>query len=311
MSKLDDAVKQHMTHIITEEHRPFSYRDFIHFEVDRIEHKMTHGTFRNKVSRLVKEGAVEHSYHSGLTFYTLKGIKFGKPMTPNHTGVTSHSHPVVKIIRSLPFDKSALHDIHLRLQVKGAWSLLSGSPAYDPAPVSIDIRLPFVRIDELRLRVTIHKTDTITVVVGCSYAPIAVDVRGIIRLSNALTRVEERLSRLLQDCSRGLAEGLDLGQEQASAVIPDHKDWVVTMWHFGADASIEYTGEKFSASWEIGQNELLRVYSKEFHGAVDERGVRTCSRNKTRIRVEMQEYPRTTVENAIKNIFNRGRFANY
>jgi hypothetical protein len=35
------------------------------------------------------------------------------------------------------------------------------------------------------------------------------------------------------------------------------------MWHFGADALIEYTGEKFSCTWEVGNNALVRVYSKE------------------------------------------------
>jgi hypothetical protein len=144
MSKLDDAIKRHMASIVFEEHRPFSYRDFLHFEVGGIEYKMTHGTFRNKMSRLVKDGVVELSYNSGLAFYTLKDIKFGKPMTPNHTGVgvnSSHSHPIINTIRSLPFDNAALHNIHLRFQVKGCWSILSESPAYDPHPISKDIRL--------------------------------------------------------------------------------------------------------------------------------------------------------------------------
>lgn len=310
MSKLDDAVMQHMTHIITEEHRQFFYRDFLHFEVGGVEYEMTHGTFRNKVSRLVKDDVVELSYYSGLAFYTLKGIKFGKPMTPNHTEVITHSHPIARIIRNLPFGKSALHDIHLRLEVKGCWSVMSGSPAYNPDPVSKDIRLPLVKVGELRIRVTIHKTDTITVVVGCSYAPIAVDVRGIICLSNALTRVEERLSRLLRDCkAEEIDQSLDL--TQSPVVIPDHNEWLITMWHFGADASIEYSGEKFSASWEIGEKELIRVYSKEFHGHVDEHGIAASNRNRTKVRVEMQEYPQTTVGNAIRSILKRGVIANY
>ena len=37
-------------------------------------------------------------------------------------------------------------------------------------------------------------------------------------------------------------------------------------------------------------------------------GVRAGSRNETRIRVELQECSQTTVENAIKNIVNRGGF---
>jgi hypothetical protein len=38
------------------------------------------------------------------------------------------------------------------------------------------------------------------VVVTCSCAPYAIDISGIIHLSNALTRVEERLSKLACDC---------------------------------------------------------------------------------------------------------------
>ena len=44
-------------------------------------------------------------------------------------------------------------------------------------------------IDGLLIKTTIHGTDTITVIVACSCAPVAIDIRGIIRLSSALTRV--------------------------------------------------------------------------------------------------------------------------
>lgn len=39
-----------------------------------------------------------------------------------------------------------------------------------------------------------------------------------------------------------------------STFIPDHESWIVTMWHFGYDSPDEYTGEKFEAAWEDGQN---------------------------------------------------------
>jgi hypothetical protein len=34
---------------------------------------MQHGTFRNKISRLVREGIAELEYKSNVAFYTLKG----------------------------------------------------------------------------------------------------------------------------------------------------------------------------------------------------------------------------------------------
>jgi hypothetical protein len=226
MSELDDVMEQHMAYIVFKEHRPFSYRDFLQFEVEGKEYEMVHGTFRNKISKLIKAGVVESSYNSCLTFYTLKGIKFGKRMTGNHMGdVVSHSHsdPIVKLIRNLPFDRNALHDIHLRFQVKGCWSLLlsSADSTYRMHPISKDIHLPALEVGDLRIRTTVHKTDTVSITVGCSYSPIAVDTLGIICLSNALTRVEERLSRLIEDCGKIIVPSpCQYQRETSSIVIP-------------------------------------------------------------------------------------------
>jgi hypothetical protein len=106
------------------------------------------------------------------------------------------------------------------------------------------------------------------------------------RLSNALIRVEEILSRLMDECGKCVADGYE------SLPIPEHNIWNVTMWHFGADASIEYTGEKFSVTWEVGENALIRAYSKHLKGG------------KTRIRLERQEYPRKTFADAIEEKLN-------
>jgi hypothetical protein len=51
----------HIHHIVHEEYRPFSYLDFLEFKINEQEFKMTHGTFRNNVSRLMKEDLVEVS----------------------------------------------------------------------------------------------------------------------------------------------------------------------------------------------------------------------------------------------------------
>jgi hypothetical protein len=91
LSDLTDAMIIHIHHLVHDEQRPFSYLDFMKFEVEGREFKMTHGTFRNNVSNLMKEGLVEVSYKSSITFYTLRGVKFDKAsriaMTSDHTGV--------------------------------------------------------------------------------------------------------------------------------------------------------------------------------------------------------------------------------
>ena len=117
---------------------------------------------------------------------------------------------------------------------------------------------------------------------GCSYAPIAADIVGVIRLANTLAIVEERLSNLIHDCSK------DGGPEDPSIAIPNHKDWIVTMWHFGADSLINYSGEKFFASWQVGQNALITVYSKDM------------KEGKARIRLERQECPQKSVAEALE-----------
>jgi hypothetical protein len=84
---------------------------------------MTHGTYRNKISKLKKMGIVEQEYNAGTVFHTLAGIHFGNrkkkmmtpAMTPNHmgvspvTGVTNTEDitklPIYKEIQKLPPEK--------------------------------------------------------------------------------------------------------------------------------------------------------------------------------------------------------------
>jgi hypothetical protein len=140
MTNLDDAMAEHMAYIVFQEHRPFSYRDFLHFEVGEREYKMKHGTFRNKISSLIKNGEVELSYVSGPAFYTLKNVQFGRPqlMTGNHLE-GRHNNPIVKLIQDLPVERKALHDIHLRFESKGLWSVLSASSIHKPDSYSKEI----------------------------------------------------------------------------------------------------------------------------------------------------------------------------
>lgn len=64
------------------------------------------------------------------------------------------------------------------------------------------------------------------------------------------------------------------------------------MWHFGADSSIEYKGEMFHASWEVAQNALIAVYSKQWKDG------------KCRIRKERQENPNKSLAEAIEEKLN-------
>ncbi|MGA8844106.1 MAG: hypothetical protein WB511_11030 [Nitrososphaeraceae archaeon] len=282
MSKLDDAMQEHMAYLVFSEKRPFSYIDFLQFEVDGKIYGMKHGTFRNKITKLRKKGEVERLYCSPRGFYTLNGgHKFGKPVTPNHMGV-SPNNTFYQMINDLPLDKQSLHDIRLWFKVRGIWSILSSNSTYRINLRSKDIPLPGIKEGDLFIGITVHHSDSVSVRVGCSYTPIAVDINGVIRLSSALTIVKERLSSLIRETVNLTNCDVD------SLVVPPYTEWIVKMWHFGRDASIEYSGEKFEMTFLLATGILIRVYSKQMKG------------KKTNIRLERQEYPNIPLVDAIE-----------
>ena len=89
------------------------------------------------------------------------------------------------------------------------------------------------------------------------------------RLSYALTGVEERLFRYIECAPSSLS--------QSSSSIPDHESWVVTMSHFGHDSPNEYTDKEFEVAWEDGQNALFRIYTKDLNGVTKIRRVSRVS----------------------------------
>ncbi len=284
---------QKIKEIVLNEHRPVNFLDFLpSFEIEGKEYHIKHGTLRNILSTLRKTRQIQIDYKTKQTFYTLPGETFGRSkmvmMTPYHMGVppsSADNDSIYRLIQNLPIAKNALHDIHLRFNVEGIWPVLS-TTTFKTNSVSKDIRLPVWNIRGLNVKTTVHRTNTVSVVVGGSYHPIAVDINGIIRLSNALTSVEERLSNLIQESNKSTATG---GQDGGGRLgVPDHMGWIVTMWHFGADGVTEYAGEKFSCAWEVGQNALIRAYTKDFRNG------------NTRIRLERQECPRKSLACAIE-----------
>jgi hypothetical protein len=104
MTELDDAMKKHMAYLVYSEHKPFSYKDFRYFEVNQKSYEMTHGTFRNKISEMIRIDEVELYIKSNPNFYTLRGCIFdnGKPITGNHTEAINTQklirHPIYQII---------------------------------------------------------------------------------------------------------------------------------------------------------------------------------------------------------------------
>lgn len=53
-------------------------------------------------------------------------------------------------------------------------------------------------MEDIDVTPTIHHTDTVSIAIGCSYRPIALDIKDIINLFEVLVRTE-----LIVDCSCG------------------------------------------------------------------------------------------------------------
>jgi hypothetical protein len=96
-----------------------------------------------------------------------------------------------------------------------------------------------------------------------------------------LIRVQEQLKVIASNFS-------EIYNRKISDGIPDYKEWLVTMWHFGRDSLIEYAGQKFSITIGKAQNILIRIYAKEMN------------KGKMGIRFERQEYPQKIVIEAIE-----------
>ena len=112
----------------------------------------------------------------------------------------------VSFIDTLPSNKHALHDIRFRFRVDNIWTTIATNhPELKPNDVSKDISLEPIITHDLTIKTTIHHTDTVSVMVACSLNPIAVDLKGLVRLSNALTRVEERLLRYIECAAPSLS----------------------------------------------------------------------------------------------------------
>jgi hypothetical protein len=147
--------------------------------------------------------------YSPQTFYTLKEQESTEPMTGYHTGVLLSpllyrhfsNDPVYRIIQNLPLGRRSLHDIRLRFEVNEIWPILA--PHHKPDPANNGIRLqPWpCKIRDLDIMMTVQPTDTVSIVIGCSFCPVAVDIHGVVRLSETLAIMRERLSKLIEECN--------------------------------------------------------------------------------------------------------------
>ena len=257
----EEIILMKMADIVFVEKRPFCYKDFLSFEYNNKEYKFEHGTIRNIFSKLQKRGDIELDYRSGPTFYSLQGMKFGKSVTVNHTDggsnrgrITPKQRNFLQTLQDIPMDKPAIHDIRLSFTFTRLWSILSSiaGPRIKNKDLSNnkDITLQDIELGDHVVKTTVHKTDTVSIIVACTVNPILIDMFGLVKLSSSLARVDDRLQILVDEYNMtsiqtGAKQYLSL---KLNSNIPNHMSWTVKMWHFGQDALTSYSGEKFDMS---------------------------------------------------------------
>jgi hypothetical protein len=197
MTELEDAMQQQMAYIVFVEHTNFCRDNFLRFEWEGKEYKPKYRTINNKFSEFTKKGIIELDVKGNPSFYTLKGHKFGrKSMTLTHTGgnlALSSNHPLYTMLKNQIFGKEGIHNLRLRLEVPDIYNIVSTSiRRFTINPVSKDIQVPYPNKDNAQLILRLHKTDTVSVTVGCSVNPISLDYsdNGIPRLFTILARCE-------------------------------------------------------------------------------------------------------------------------
>lgn len=115
----------------------------------------------------------------------------------------------------------------------------------------------------------VRTKDSVGVEIACSNSPFPISPDGIMKFTELLVRTHDRLSEFL----------VANQEKRLAGSIPHYTDWVVKMWHFGADSAVGYSGEKFELTYKQANSVLFRVYSKELEG------------KKSSIRMECQELP--------------------
>ena len=266
-----------MAYLNFSEGEPFSYLNFMPFEVDGRHYNPKYGTIRNILCKSRKEGKIKKYGKSRPACYQLTESNLGKnSMTHTHTGdiptVISHNDPIYSKLKNLPMDKQSIHDIRASFKASNIYEAFAINTTFPEEHYSGDIRLPLWNINNATVQIRIHKTNTVSIIIACSREPFALDYNGIIAFFGTLREIRGFLVAMMLSIY-----SQDINNQ--NQCIPSLSDWLITMWHFGRDSFIEFSGEDYHVTVERAYYIIERVYTKDF------------GKGKQRVRHEIQEYP--------------------
>ncbi|MBA3750992.1 MAG: hypothetical protein H0X03_08925 [Nitrosopumilus sp.] len=254
--------------IVHNENRSVSFKDLLSFDWNGQQINYKHGSLRNLISELLREGKIEVVCRSPQAFYTFPGINFGKAMTPTYIMASPNLNykqkTFLKFLRVHELNIPAIHDIRLLFTCEGLRSMLLSTnndliESIDKKD-NKDIKLKDITLNDITLKTIVHNSNKVTVIVACSDNPIALDYIGIAKLSSALTRVEDRLQRVVEDYTKSTTN--QEINKNIEYTVPCHLSWIITMWHFGYDSEPGFSGESIEITWKESL-EVFRIYSKK------------------------------------------------
>lgn len=118
---------------------------------------------------------------------------------------------------------------------------------------SKDLALTMIRLEVgITGHITVHRNDTVSVILACSQSPVYLDIKGLVRLTSALAHIEAKIGVIIE---RAISE-LRLHDEQPKhhypplddvkpvhhLIIPESGTWIITMWHVNRDSIQRYAG---------------------------------------------------------------------
>src|SRR3954454_12538231 len=95
--------------------------------------------------------------------------------TFGYTHISSKQRTFLQFLREIPMDKPAIHDIRLSFSFKPLWSILSASSSSWIKNIDTqsnkDITLYDIDQGDHIIKTTVHKSDTVSVIVACTLTP--------------------------------------------------------------------------------------------------------------------------------------------
>ena len=247
------------------------------------------GTARNIICKLNRQGIIGLYCRSRYAFYNLKSVdrsKIKKVMTISRmggNGLRSVKIDLLALLESLPAEELCrVHDVHLAFKAEQLYAELLSTGKYEPHVWSKDIFFGSFEWSKYRsLKVTLHRSGTVTFVLDCGNCPIEVSIEGFVSMAGFLGGIREKL---LDACNF-------VDPKVPEKNNPAVEAWKVVMWHYGKDSAQEFSGEAFNITFKMWCGELARIYVHE-------------QDRSRKVRWEVTETPKKTLQEVMAKKLN-------